>query len=103
MDIATVKQRQQAAWASGDYAVIGTTLQIVGETLAEAADVRAGQAVLDVAAGTGNASIPAARAGAAVTASDLTPELLEAGRRRAEAEGVDRAARRGRHGERGRV
>ena len=59
-DLAAIKQRQQATWASGDYAVIGTTLQIVGEHLAEAADVRAGERVLDVAAGNGNATLAAA-------------------------------------------
>src|SRR5262245_60313044 len=53
-DFATIKQRQQATWASGDFAVIGTTLQIVGESLAEAVNVRAGERVLDVAAGNGN-------------------------------------------------
>ena len=57
VDFAAIKQRQQATWASGDYAVIGTTLQIVGETLAEAAELRAGERVLDVAAGNGNASL----------------------------------------------
>ena len=60
-DFATIKRKQQATWASGDYAVVGTTLQIVGELLAEAADVRAGEAVLDVAAGNGNATLAAAR------------------------------------------
>ena len=59
IDFAAIKTRQQAAWASGDYAVIGTTLQIVGESLAEAVDVRAGERVLDVAAGNGNASTSA--------------------------------------------
>ena len=60
-DFAVTKTRQQAAWSSGDYAVVGTTLQIVGEDLCEALDLRAGQTVLDVAAGNGNASLAAAR------------------------------------------
>jgi len=85
-DFTAIKQRQQAAWASGDYAVIGTTLQIVGETLAEAADVRAGQAVLDVAAGNGNASLAAARRHAVVTSTDYVQGLLDKGRARALAE-----------------
>lgn len=85
-DLRAVKQRQQATWACGDYAAIGTTLQIVGETLAEAADVRAGQAVLDVAAGNGNASLAAARRYAVVTSTDYVQSLLDKGRARAEAE-----------------
>jgi SAM-dependent methyltransferase len=85
-DFTAIKQRQQAAWASGDYASIGTTLQIVGETLAEAADVRADQAVLDVAAGNGNASLAAARRHAVVTSTDYVQALLDKGRARAEAE-----------------
>jgi SAM-dependent methyltransferase len=88
-DLAAIKLRQQATWASGDFAVIGTTLQIVGETLAEAADVRAGERVLDVAAGNGNATLAAARRFAEVTSSDYVPALLEKGRRRARAEGLD--------------
>lgn len=83
-----VKIRQQAMWSSGDYAVIGTTLQIVGETLAEAADIRAVDTVLDVAAGNGNATLAAARRFAAVVSTDYVPELLERGRRRAEGEGL---------------
>ena len=82
-----VKARQQAMWASGDFAVIGATLQIVGELLAEAADVRARHRVLDVAAGSGNATLAAARRFATVTSTDYVPALLERGRRRAEAEG----------------
>ncbi len=85
-DFTAIKQRQQATWASGDYAAIGTTLQIVGETLAEAADVRAGQAVLDVAAGNGNASLAAARRHAVVTSTDYVQGLLDKGRARALAE-----------------
>lgn len=88
-DFAAIKQRQQATWASGDYAVIGTTLQIVGETLSEAADVRAGQAVLDVAAGNGNASLAAARRHAKVTSTDYVQALLDKGRARAVAEDLD--------------
>jgi ubiquinone/menaquinone biosynthesis C-methylase UbiE len=87
-DLAAIKQKQQATWASGDFAVVGTTLQIVGEDLAEAADVRAGQAVLDVAAGNGNATLAAARRFARVTSTDYVPSLLEKGRQRAQAEGL---------------
>jgi len=83
-----VKTRQHAMWSSGDYAVIGTTLQIVGETLSEAADIRAVDTVLDVAAGNGNATLAAARRFATVVSTDYVPELLERGRRRAEAEGL---------------
>jgi ubiquinone/menaquinone biosynthesis C-methylase UbiE len=84
-----VKARQQAMWASGDFAVIGSTLQIVGELLAETADVRSNHRVLDVAAGNGNATLAAARRLAAVTSTDYVPALLERGRRRAEADGFD--------------
>src|ERR671912_217883 len=87
-DFAAIKQRQQATWASGDFAVIGTTLQIVGELLAEAADVRAGEQVLDVAAGNGNATLAAARRFAVVTSTDYVPALLDNGRARARAEGL---------------
>jgi SAM-dependent methyltransferase len=87
-DFAAIKQRQQATWASGDYAVVGTTLQIVGELLAEAADVRAGERVLDVAAGNGNATLAAARRFAHVTSTDYVPTLLDKGRERARAEGL---------------
>ena len=83
-----VKARQQATWASGDFAVIGATLQIVGELLSEAADVRAVHRVLDVAAGNGNATLAAARRFASVTSTDYVPALLERGRQRAEAEGL---------------
>src|SRR5436190_17948752 len=85
-DFAAIKQRQQATWASGDFAVVGTTLQIVGESLAEEADIRAGEAVLDVAAGNGNATLAAARRFAQVTSTDYVPELLEKGAKRAQAE-----------------
>ena len=87
-DLAAIKQRQQATWASGDFAVVGVTLQIVGELLAEAADVRAGERVLDVAAGNGNATLAAARRFARVTSTDYVPALLEKGRARAAAEGL---------------
>lgn len=83
-----IKQRQQATWASGDFAVIGTTLQIVGESLAEAVDVRAGERVLDVAAGNGNATLAAARRFATVTSTDYVTALLDKGRARAQAEGL---------------
>ena len=86
-DFTAIKARQQAMWASGDFAVIGTTLQIVGETICEAVDLRAGERVLDVAAGNGNATLAAARRFADVTSTDYVPSLLEGGRRRAEAEG----------------
>ena len=83
-----IKGRQQATWASGDYAVIGTTLQVVGESLCEAVDVTAGWRVLDVAAGNGNVSLAAARRGCDVVASDYVEALLDGTRRRAEAEGL---------------
>lgn len=86
-DLAAVKTRQQAAWATGDYAVVGTTLQIVGENLCEALDLRAGSRVLDVAAGNGNATLAAARRWCEVTSTDYVAALLEAGRARAQAEG----------------
>ena len=85
----SVKARQQAMWASGDFAVIGTTLQIVGELLCEGVDLRSGERVLDVAAGNGNATLAAARRFASVTSTDYVPALLERGRRRAEADGFD--------------
>jgi ubiquinone/menaquinone biosynthesis C-methylase UbiE len=84
-----LKARQRAAWSSGDYAIVGTTLQIVGEELCEAVDVRAGQRVLDVAAGNGNASLAAARRWCDVVASDYVPELLERARERAAAERLE--------------
>ena len=84
-----VKARQQGAWSSGDYAVVGTTLQIVGEELCEALDLRAGQKVLDVAAGNGNVSLAAARRWCDVVATDYVPALLERARERAAAERLD--------------
>ena len=86
IDFPALKARQQMAWASGDYAVIGTTLQIVGESLAEACDIRCDEKVLDVAAGNGNATLAAARRGAQVTSTDYVPTLLERGAERAHAE-----------------
>jgi SAM-dependent methyltransferase len=88
IDFSPVKAKQQAAWASGDYAVIGTTLQIVGEDLCEALDLRAGQRVLDVAAGNGNATLAAARRWADVVSTDYVGALLERARARASAEGL---------------
>ncbi len=85
-DFAAIKQRQRAVWSSGDYAVIGTTLQIVGERLCEAVDLRAGSSVLDVAAGNGNATLAAARRFAHVTSTDYVDTLLARGRERAAAE-----------------
>ena len=87
-DFDAIKTRQQGTWSSGDYAVIGTTLQIVGETLCEAVDIGAGEDVLDVAAGNGNASLAAARRGASVIASDYVPGLLTGTHNRAAAEGL---------------
>ncbi len=86
LDLNALKARQQAAWASGDYAVIGTTLQLVGERLAEACDLRWDEQVLDVAAGNGNATLAAARRGCRVTSTDYVPELLKRGEERARAE-----------------
>jgi len=91
--LAAVKSKQQAAWSAGNYAIVGTTLQIVGESLCEALDLRAGQSVLDVAAGNGNAALAAARRWAAVTASDYVPVLLDQARHRAAADGLEMAFR----------
>ena len=85
-ELEAIKARQRATWASGDFGIIGTTLQIVGESLCEAVDLRAGSRVLDVAAGNGNCSLAAARRFGKVTSTDYVPALLEDGRRRAEAE-----------------
>src|SRR3954452_4457645 len=87
-DLAAVKTRQQAAWSSGDYAIVGTTLQIVGEELCEAMDFKAGSKVLDVAAGNGMASIAAARRWCEVASTAYVPALLERGAARAAAEGM---------------
>src|ERR1700748_2841005 len=88
VDHDAIKSRQQATWSSGDYAVIGTTLQIVGETLCEAVDLRAGERVLDVACGNGNASLAAARRFARVTGADYVPALLEKAAIRAKADNL---------------
>jgi SAM-dependent methyltransferase len=85
-DFAAIKQRQQATWAAGDYAVVGTTLQIVGERLCEAVDLRSGERVLDVAAGNGNATLAAARRWGEVTSTDYVAALLERAKERAAAE-----------------
>ena len=85
-ELNAIKARQRVTWASGDFGIIGTTLQIVGESLCEAVDLRAGSRVLDVAAGNGNCSLAAARRFGKVTSTDYVPALLEDGRRRAEAE-----------------
>jgi ubiquinone/menaquinone biosynthesis C-methylase UbiE len=87
-DLAAIKTKQQAAWSSGDYAVVGTTLQIVGEELCEALDLHAGESVLDVAAGNGNATLAAARRGCEVISTDYVSALLERGRARAQADGL---------------
>ena len=86
-DLEAIKAKQQATWSSGDYAVVGTTIQIVGEQLAEAMDLRAGLKVLDIAAGNGNFTLAAARRWCDVTSTDYVEHLLQRGRQRAEAEG----------------
>src|SRR3979409_2244487 len=88
LDLEALKARQQGAWSSGDYAIVGTTLQIVGEDLCEALDLHAGQKVLDVAAGNGNATLAAARRWCEVVSTDYVPSLLERGQRRAKAENL---------------
>src|SRR3954465_11731413 len=87
-DLTALKTRQQAAWSSGNYAIVGATLQIVGEELCEAMDLKSGSKVLDVAAGNGNATLAAARRWCEVTSTDYVPALLERGRARAAAEGL---------------
>jgi ubiquinone/menaquinone biosynthesis C-methylase UbiE len=87
-ELRSLKGRQQAAWSTGNYAVIGTTLQIVGEDLCEALDVRSGSHVLDVAAGNGNFSLAAARRWCSVVVTDYVPQLLNHARHRAEADGL---------------
>src|SRR5262245_41265117 len=86
LDFGALKKRQQAMWASGDFAVIGTTLQSVGEALCESADLRAGSAVLDVACGNGNAALAAARRFCEVTGIDYVPALLARAAERSQAE-----------------
>jgi SAM-dependent methyltransferase len=89
IDLVAFKSRQQTAWASGDYAVVGTTLQIVGELLAESCDLRYDEYVLDVAAGNGNATLAAARRGCKVISTDYVAALLDKGAERARAEDLD--------------
>ena len=89
IDLCALKSRQQSAWASGDYAVVGTTLQLVGELVAEACDLRYDEKVLDVAAGNGNATLAAARRGCKVTSTDDVQLLLDRGAQRARAEGLN--------------
>jgi ubiquinone/menaquinone biosynthesis C-methylase UbiE len=89
VDFSAIKSRQQAAWSSGDYAIVGTTLQIVGESLCEAIDLRSNQRVLDVAAGNGNATLAAARRFAEVVSTDYVPALLDRGRERAKADRLE--------------
>ena len=90
-DLAAIKQRQQATWSSGDYHMIGTQILIVSELLIEALDVHSSERVLDVATGSGNAALAAARRGCEVVGVDYVPALLERARRRADAEGVEAA------------
>jgi SAM-dependent methyltransferase len=95
IDFVAIKAKQQATWSSGDYSVIGTTLQVVGETLCEAIDLRSGERVLDVACGNGNASLAAARRFARVTGVDYVPALLERAGARAAVDGLPLALREG--------
>ena len=88
-DLGAVKQKQQAAWASGDFAVVAARIQLVAEHLCDTADLHAGWRVLDVATGSGNAAIAAARHGCTAVGVDYVPALLERGRERAAAEGLD--------------
>ena len=87
-EFAAIKKRQQATWATGDYAAVGVALVLMAEQLCEALDVRSGWQVLDVAAGSGNSSLAAARRGCRVSSTDYVPALLERGRERAAAEGL---------------
>jgi ubiquinone/menaquinone biosynthesis C-methylase UbiE len=89
IDYETIKKNQRAGWETGDYPRVGNTLQIMAELLVEATDIRAGQYVLDVACGQGNAALAAARRFARATGSDYAPNLLEQGRERAKAEHLD--------------
>src|ERR1700753_2534903 len=88
-ELMALKTKQHSAWSSGDYAIVGTTLQIVGEELCEALDLRPGQKVLDVAAGNGNVTLAAARRWCEVTSTDYVPALLARGKLRADADGMD--------------
>jgi ubiquinone/menaquinone biosynthesis C-methylase UbiE len=89
IDLNALKTRQRGAWSAGDYSIVGTTLQIVGEDLCEAMDLRSGESVLDVAAGNGNVSLAAARRWCNVTATDYVPSLLARAKERAVAERLD--------------
>lgn len=89
LDLNEIKMKQQSTWATGNYSIVGSTLQIVGENLCEALDLQPGTKVLDVCAGNGNATLAAARRFGEVTSTDYVPELLAAGQRRAEAEGYE--------------
>src|SRR5690349_12293003 len=88
IDLAAVKQRQQQTWASGDFSMVGARIVLVAEQLCDSADLHAGWRVLDVATGSGNAALAAARLGCSVVGVDYVPALLERGRRRAAAEGL---------------
>jgi ubiquinone/menaquinone biosynthesis C-methylase UbiE len=88
-DLAAIKQRQQATWASGDYHMIGTQILIISELMIEALDLHSTERVLDVATGSGNAALAAARRGCAVVGLDYVPALLDRARLRAQAEGLD--------------
>jgi SAM-dependent methyltransferase len=88
-DLTAVKHRQQQTWASGDYGAVAARIVVMAERLVEAADLLAGDRVLDVATGTGNAALAAARCDCAVTGIDYVPGLLERGRARAAAEGLE--------------
>src|SRR3954466_6693809 len=88
IDLGAVKQRQQQTWASGDFSVVGARIMLVAEHLVDTADLHAGWRVLDVATGSGNAAIAAARLGCAAVGVDYVPALLERGRKRAAAEGL---------------
>ena len=88
-DLAAVKQRQQKMWASGDYSAVAARIAVMAEDMVQAAGLKAGERVLDVATGSGNAAIAAARCGCVVTGTDYVPELLERGRARAAAEGLE--------------
>ena len=89
LDLAAVKRGQQQMWASGDYGAVAAMIHVVAERLVDSVDPAAGSSVLDVAGGTGNAAIAAARSGTRVTCTDYVPELLERGRERASAERLD--------------
>ncbi len=88
-DIAAITARQQATWASGDYSAIAARIPVISELLVDAADLHSGARVLDVAGGSGNTALAAARAGCRVVSLDYVPSLLERGRQRAAAEGLD--------------